>query len=203
MKQPDKFFTVLRDGILGPSLDAGEVSGCNALLIAFEGFALADVAYGLGTAYLETGGTMQPIKEWGGPKYFHKMYDIQGARPYKAKELGNLTPGDGVKYCGRGFPQVTGKRNYALAEHTFGLAFVANPDIMLQPEPAGKVMAHFMRKGLFTGKRLEDYLPRRGPATLDQFIPARRIINGTDRARDVATFAMQFQDALIAGGWEW
>lgn len=195
------FFDEVRTGILGPTLDAGEVSGCEAILDAFTGFPLADVSYALGTAFLETGATMQPIKEWGGPKYFHKMYDIQGDRPAKARELGNLSPGDGIKYCGRGFPQVTGRRNYALAEKVFGIPFVDDPDKMLEPGPAAKVMAHFMKNGLFTGRKLADYLPRSSAATLAQFTPARRIINGTDRASDVARFALSFQGALAKGGW--
>jgi len=195
------FFDRVRAGILGPTLDTGEVSGCEAIIAAFAGFPLADVAYALGTAFLETGGTMRPIKEWGGEKYLHRMYDIQGARPAKARELGNLTPGDGVKYCGRGYPMATGKRNYAVAEKVFGIPFVSDPDKMMVPVNAAKVMAHFMKGGLFTGKKLADYLPRTGPATLDQFKRARPIINGTDRAADVASFAMKFQSALQAAGW--
>lgn len=199
---PSAFFLNVRRGILGPTLSEGEVSGCNAILTAFEGFPLADAAYALGTAFLETGGTMQPIKENGGPKYFHRMYDIRGARPKKALELGNTTPGDGVKYCGRGYPQVTGRKNYARAEKIFGAPLVQNPDLMLEPDLAGKVMAHFMKLGLFTGRRLSDYLPRQGRASRAEFTLARPIINGRDREDDVADFALEFQDALVVGGWQ-
>lgn len=193
------FFASVRKGILGPKLDDGEVEGCKAIITAFAGAPLSHVAYALGTAYLETGGTMMPIKEYGGPKYLHKMYDIQGARPAKARELGNLTPGDGVKYCGMGYPQVTGKTNYAKAEKAFGIPFVANPGLMMVPENAAKVMALFMTKGMFTGRKLADTLPSHGPASLAQFKASRPIINGTDRAADVALFAMHFQDSLEAG----
>jgi hypothetical protein len=206
LKSPRLFFDSIRGtpakpGILGPTLDAEEVSGCEAILTAFEGFPLADAAYALGTAYLETAHTMQPVKEIGGPKYFFRMYDPKGNRPTVARALGNLFDGDGVKFAGRGFPQVTGRKNYALAEKVFGIPFTANPDLMMEPVNAGKVMAHFMKNGLFTGKKLADYLPRSGPATFEQFKPARRIINGMDRADDVAGYAMQFQPALVAGGW--
>lgn len=201
LARPSAFFAHLRDGILGPTLSPGEVSGCEAITHAFGQFPLADVAYALGTAFLETGGSMQPIKEWGGDKYFHKLYDIQGARPAKARELGNVNPGDGVKFCGRGYPQVTGRKNYALAEKLFGIPFTSNPDLMLQSDPAAKVMAHFMKHGLFTGKKLADYLPRIGPANKAEFTGARRIINGVDRASDVASFALSFQDALQEGEW--
>ncbi len=201
LARPSAFFAHLRDGILGPTLSPGEVAGCEAITDAFAQFPIADVAYALGTAFLETGGTMQPIKEWGGEKYFFKLYDINGARPAKARELGNIHPGDGVKFCGRGYPQCTGRKNYALAEKIFGIPFTSNPDLMLQSDHAAKVMAHFMKHGLFTGKRLADYLPRIGPANKAEFRPCRRVINALDRADDVAAFAMQFQAALVEGEW--
>ncbi len=202
------FFDHLRAGILGPTLDPQEVSGCEAILAAFAGFPLADVAYALGTAYLETAGTMQPVREayWlsdaQAEKYFMKMYDVTGARPKVAKALGNTKPGDGAKYPGMGYPQTTGLSNYQKAQDVFGIPFVDQPKLMMKSENAAKVMAHFMKSGLFTGKRLADYLPRSGPATFAQFKSARPIINGSDRAADVATFAMKFQPALQAGGWQ-
>ncbi len=194
------FYKAIRGKLFGASLDQSEVDGCEALLAVLDGLPLSYMAYGLATPYLETGGTMQPIKEWGGPAYFKRMYDIQGARPQKAKELGNIHPGDGVKYCGRGYPQVTGRNNYAKAEAIFGIPFVADPDLMLDAGNAGKVMRHFMERGLFTGKKFSDYLPEYGPATLDQFRAARRIINGQDRSLDIAKDALVFQDALVMGG---
>ncbi len=201
LKSPRLFFDSVKAGILGPTLSTGEVEGCNAILEAFEGFPIADVAYALGTAYHETASSMMPIKEYGGPSYFFRMYDINGARPHIARQLGNINPGDGAKYPGMGYPQCTGRKNYTLAAKVFGIPFVENPGLMMQPENAAKVMAHFMKNGLFTGKKLADYLPRSGPATLSQFTPARRVINGMDRASKVAGHAMAFQPALQVGGW--
>lgn len=204
---PRIFFDHIRSGILGPELDAGEVSGCNAILAAFAGFPIADAAYALGTAYLETAHSMQPVREanWLSPaaadRYFFRMYDINGARPNVAKRLGNIHPGDGVKYPGMGFPQVTGLGNYQKAQDVFAIPFVAQPRLMMIAENAAKVMAHFMKFGLFTGKKLADYLPRTGPATFEQFKPCRRVINGLDRAADVAGYAVQFQTGLQAAGW--
>lgn len=202
MPDPAAFFNSLRKAkILGPDLSTKEVEGCNSIMKAMDDYPISWVAYALGTAFLETGGTMQPIKEWGGDRYFYKMYDIGGARPGKARELGNTSPGDGVKYCGRGYPQVTGKLNYSRAEAIFHKPFVDNPDLMLEPEIAAQVMAHFMKYGLFTGKKFSDFLPPKGMATRDQFRRARPIINGQDRAVAVAQFAATFQLALVDGGW--
>jgi predicted chitinase len=36
------------------------------------------------------------------------MYDINGRRPAKALKLGNVNPGDGVRFHGRGYVQLTG-----------------------------------------------------------------------------------------------
>lgn len=94
-----------------------------------------------------------PIREYGNVAYFTKMYDIKGARPAKAKELGNLAPGDGAKYCGRGFVQTTGKNNYAELNPILRklmndpkIDLVANPDLLLQTRPASIAMADYVSK---------------------------------------------------------
>ena len=130
---------------------------------------------------------MQPIKEIGGTAYFTRMYDINGQRPAKARELGNLAPGDGVKYAGRGYVQLTGRTNYA----RYGLA--ERPDDAMKPEVAGAILRSGMANGTFTGKKLADYLP-------GDYVGARRIINGTDRAADIAGYAVGFETALKEAG---
>lgn len=200
LTNPAAFFNVVRGGkALGPVLTKGEVEGCEAILDACIGFPTSWAAYALATAVIEVNGTMQPIGEYGGTAYFRRQYDIQGDRPAKARELGNLTPGDGVKYHGRGYVQLTGRANYAKAEAELGLPLLADPDLALRQDVAAKIMRHGMADGWFTGKSLRDYL--RDPATADQFKAARRVINGQDRAEEIAAFAMHFQSALQAGGW--
>jgi len=197
-----KFYDYLRGtNILGPKISQGEFEGCKVLLMhgGAATFPLADMAYVLATAYHEVAGTMQPIKEYGGNAYFHRMYDIEGARPAKAKELGNLTPGDGIKYCGRGYPQVTGKSNYEKLTKALGIDLVNFPERLLEAEVAAQATVYGMMVGLFTGKKLADYLPREGPASRLQFKGARRIINGTDKDDQIAGHALVFQAALQAG----
>lgn len=212
LKDPAKFFGSLRAGLLGPTLSDSEVEGCNALLSAMSAAAwpIAFTAYGFATAYHETGGTMQPVKEWGGNAYFTRMYDIKGARPAKARELGNLTPGDGAKYCGRGYPQLTGRANYAKADallHRRGVlkpseSLISNPDLAMRVDVAAAIMIWGMTEGWFTHRDLDDDLPRIGFATRAQFVRSRDIINGTDKAEKIADEAVDFQNALHAGGWQ-
>src|ERR1043166_3168266 len=85
------------------------VEGClQDMGIASENVCIAALA----TIAVETAHQFRPIDEFGGPEYWHKMYDIEGERPHVARELGNLTLGDGVKFHGRGLVQTTGRKNY-------------------------------------------------------------------------------------------
>lgn len=199
---PASFFGALRAGkLLGPTLDQGEVDGCNAILAACSGLPLSWAAYAFATAFHETAFTMQPIKEYGGPRYFTKMYDIAGDRPTLAKANGNVHPGDGAKFFGRGYVQLTWRSNYRRAGQRLGIDLESNPDLALKPEYAAKIMREGMTGGWFTGKSFGHCLPGAGSAAKVDFIAARKIINGTDKAEKIAEYALHFQQALQAGGW--
>ena len=198
------FYDFLRDNdLLGPKISASEFKGCDAITraCAEAKWPLSWTAYSLATTYLETAHTMQPIDEYGGTAYFRRRYDIEGANPKKARELGNLTPGDGAKFHGRGYVQLTGRRNYTLASAKLGVDLVANPALALDPEIAAQVMVKGMREGRFTSRDIDDDLPADRPATKAQFERSRDIINGRDRQSDVADYALTFQKALQAGKW--
>lgn len=197
---PSAFFAAMREGLLGPTLSPEEVDGCNAVLNAMEGAPISWTAYALATAYHETASTMQPIREYGGSTYFTRMYDLTGARPKMALANGNICAGDGPKYCGRGYVQLTWKNNYSRAGKALGLNLVASPDLAMKPDVAAKIMRQGMEFGWFTGKGFSDYLPR-GSGDLASFVMARKIINGTDKSAQIADHAMKFQAALEAGGW--
>lgn len=156
-------------------------------LMAHLGYAvpMAHLSYALATAYHETARTMQPIEEYG-----------KGAgRPY-----GTPDPETGQTYYGRGFVQLTWRENYAKAA---ALCFntqleqgvvdlVGHPDMAMSPFVATQITLFGMSKGWFTGKRLSDY--DRADGTFD-YVNARRIINGTDRAEMIAGYARQFEEA--------
>lgn len=203
MKNLEAFYARVRQrDLLGPVLTPAEFEGCQAIIAgAFAaGWSAADLAYGLATAWHETAHTMQPIHEYGGPEYLRRNYDVQGRNTQRAIQMENTRPGDGVRYAGRGFVQLTWKRNYRIAGDKLGIDLVSEPDKAMQPIVAAGIMAWGMKEGWFTGRKLADYLPRRGPATVTAFTNARKIINGTDRAAHIAELAMDFQDAVMAGG---
>jgi putative chitinase len=72
----------------------------------------------------------------------------------------------------------------------------------MRPDVAAKIMVRGMEQGAFTHKKLSDYLPLSGRAGFDAYKNARRIINGTDKADEIAKLAQKFEAALIAGGWK-
>lgn len=206
LTKPAAFFDWLRGNkLLGPTLSSDEVKGLNALTAAFSAaqWPLAYASYGLGTAYLETAHSMLPIKEIGGVAYFMRQYDKTGNRPKVAAELGNTEVGDGALFAGRGYPQITGRRNYERADRELALGgeLLRNPDLAMRPDIAAQIMVRGMAGGWFTGRSLATYLPKAGAANHAQFKEARRIINGQDRAGDIAAYAMDFQTALTVGGW--
>lgn len=81
------------------------------------------------------------MNEYGTPERFARKYDIQ-YNPAKAKQLGNTKPGDGIKYRGRGYIQLTGKYNYEKAGEWISkfvnhpVDFVSNPDLVATPTAA-------------------------------------------------------------------
>lgn len=66
------------------------------------------------------------------------------------RTLGNTNPGDGYKYRGRGFIQITGKAVYAAASKAIfnDDRLVTNPDLLNDPEVAAKATAHYFTKRL-------------------------------------------------------
>lgn len=203
LHNPKAFFDALRTSKLLGMLDQGEVDGINNMLGEFgkANWPISYAAYGLATAFHETAGTMQPVKERGGDAYFFRMYDINGSRPQVARRLGNLQPGDGARFAGRGLPQTTGRTNYEKAAAYLGVDCVANPDLLLDPDTAAKWMVHAMEIGLFTGRKISDDLPRAGLATRQQFVLTRDVINGHDMEDKIANEAISFQSALQQGEW--
>lgn len=201
MRDTKAFFDACRAGVMGPRLDSDEVAGAEVILHAMSGAPLSWCAYALATAYHETAHTMQPVKEYGGPSYYTRLYDVRGNRPELARSMGNTAPGDGALYAGRGYVQLTWKVNYERAAKETGYPLVGNPDLAMRPDIAALIMRRGMEQGWFTGKALAHFLPKFGAGSRGQFVEARRIINGRDKASMIATYAEQFQDALVAGGW--
>jgi predicted chitinase/molybdopterin-binding protein len=81
--------------------------------------------------------------EYGGSLDFRK-YDPKFA-PKKAKALGNKKVGDGARYKGRGYIQLTGRYNYKRAGEALGLPLEAKPELAEKPEVAAKIAVWFWK----------------------------------------------------------
>lgn len=94
------------------------------------------------------------MSEVGTPKYFRR-YEKR-FNPQVAKRLGNTQAGDGERYKGRGFIQLTGRYNYMLAGKELGLPLLENPELVEQPKIAAQVAVWFWLKRV--RPRVDDFM---------------------------------------------
>lgn len=178
-----KFYNTVRIK-LGP-LNQSQINGFEAVLNATEGQPLAHRAYSLATAWHETARTMLPVRE---AYWLSEAWRKKNLRYYP--------------WYGRGYVQITWKANYEKADKELGLggALLRNLDLAMSPNIAAKIMRRGMDQGWFTKIKLSDCLPSSGTATREQYIKARKIINGKDKADLIEDYAQVFEKALIDGG---
>lgn len=231
IQHAEAFFAAIRGpGKLWATMTASQVSGVSAMLAAGAGvLPLSWMAYVLATGHLETGGAMVPNVEnlnysaealtakFGNrisaadaqrfgrtkahPADQHAIANIIYGGAWGAANLGNTQPGDGWNMRGRGWAMITGRRNYQKADDALGLggSLVANPDRLLELAICAGATIRGMVEGWFTGRSLREFLPVE--AGLAHYKNARRVINGQDRADDIAETAEIFEAALKVGGW--
>lgn len=186
--------------IFGGKLTQDQVNGINMILetLNSDEFKVTDkriAAYIFATSFWETGRAMQSVKEKTdktGEQYFFRMYDIKGDRPAVAKRLGNTVPGDGIKYAGRGHVQLTGRTNYTNMSKYLGVDLVNKPDLLLDSKVSVRVLVHGMLKGSFTGVSVSKYIT----SAKTDYVNARRVINGIDKADSISTIAKSFEKAI-------
>lgn len=135
-KNTDTIKNTFEKGIklLSPNKDKEEIVHRAALASGLKGDELAQ--FMAQTAH-ETG-NFSRLKEMGSIKRYARMYDPK-FNPRLAKILGNIHHGDGAKYHGRGYIQLTGRYNYNAAEKALGLPLVDNPDLAEEPNNAAKI----------------------------------------------------------------
>lgn len=85
-----------------------------------------------------------------GPTDAQKRYDPTHPNPIKG--LGNVTAGDGYRYRGRGFIQLTGRHNYRLYGRLLRLPMEDNPDLAASPEVAARVAVAYWMTRRYTSR---------------------------------------------------
>lgn len=220
------FYAYLRkrdSGIFGTSLSQRQVDGTEAILDAADGLPIEHVAYHLATPYLETGRKMAAnvesmnysvnglLKTFGRHRISQadaERLGRSGSRPAQQREiantvyggewgrknLGNTQTDDGWRFRGHGMVHLTGRRNFSVASTRLGVDMINNPHLALNNETAAECLVIGCEEGWFTGKKLSDYLP-------GDYVQARRVVNGLDRAAEIAGYARAFEAALRAGGY--
>jgi putative chitinase len=173
----------------------------------------AEVAYILATTEHETYGWFKtsekaPNAEEGSQEerdYFNVKY---------AGILGNgdFASGDGYRYRGQGFVQITGKENYQkftakvrsssgemvernLAEYTAEELEKGNSKAAQDFDMAAQTIVQGMKEGRFTNgvASLKDYF---SPGKEPDFLKARAIVNGNDKAQKIADRAKIYHAKL-------
>ncbi len=138
------------------------------------------IAYVLATADHETNHTFKPVTE---------AYWLNDPDAYLKKHHANYYP-----YYGRGYVQLTWKKNYEKYGTLLGRDLVGHPELALDAETALFVLVHGFKTGIFTGRKVSDYID----ANKTEFFNARRCINGTDKAREIAALAETYLAKLQA-----
>jgi len=164
-------------------------------------FSIKYIAYMLATARVES------YSFWTNPPIFfgpvtehrpandiwnaaHTHVVVEGCNSLYRNRLGNTAPEDGYTYRGRGLTQITGKTNYENFSPVVGQDLVSNPDAALTWPNAAKIMVTGMLRGMFSGRSLPDYLG----GNKHDYVGARYIINGTNKAKIIAEYAEKFEE---------
>lgn len=107
----------------------------------------------------ESGGLHYSVELWG-PTEAQRRYEGR-------RDLGNIQPGDGFKFRGRGLLQTTGRANYALLSGELGIDFITTPDQLGMPVEAALSAAYFWQSHKLNA-----------PANAGDFLKVVRTING-------------------------
>lgn len=206
----ETFYDDMRNEMLSGKLTLDQVKGTEVILDFWESPPIKitgkfktnwDIrniewlAYILATTYHESARTMQTGDEYGSDAYFTRMYEHR-------KDLGNDTKGDGAKFHGRGYVQITGRNNYrkmskAVREYYPDAPdFTVEPDAVKIPKYAVLIMFYGMIQGTFTGKALKNYIGDPDKGQNVDFFYARRIVNGLDKAKLIGGYAEKAIHAL-------
>jgi predicted chitinase len=157
-------------------LDENRTNSAKAITDAASsaGLSKPQIAYVLATAEHESD-SFKTLEEY-----------ADGSNYEKRQDLGNSEKGDGPRFKGRGYVQLTGRRNYTLYRDITGTELVKLPFIMMNWSAlAVFVLVHGMTNGIYTGQRLDTFVNERS----QNFIDARQVVNDHDRADKIAAQA--------------
>ncbi|UJQ43524.1 chitinase C [Acinetobacter phage vB_AbM_WUPSU] len=192
-------FDILRSGL--GRLTQNQVDEINFIVGEIDkdkSISYPQAAYILATTWHETAAKMLPIEEYGKGKGrpYGTWYKNSKDQLYTFKDGSRTTAylqeSYPHLYYGRGYVQLTWFDNYEKASKKLGHDFLSNPDDVMKKEYAIQILLTGMKEGWFTGKKLSDYIYQ----SKKDYVSARRIINGSDKAQKIAEIALIFERAL-------
>lgn len=185
IQRPAVFYGSIRETLFGGKITEYQFSLLSALVQRIETFpfhGVKQMAYVLATAHWETG-------------RFRYMEEIASGGAYeKRADLGNTQKGDGPLFKGRGYVMLTGRKNYEWAADNVDMSLIEFPENASRPHIAAEIIITGMVEGVFTGKKLDDYIT----GEKADYYGARAIVNGTDRAELIADLAERYEKALVS-----
>ncbi|WP_185269610.1 glycoside hydrolase family 19 protein [Chryseobacterium bernardetii] len=162
------------------SISIQEVKDIDLFLSFYERdieiYSVSQWAYVFATVYHETAASFHPVRE--APKA-SEDWRKRNFRYYP--------------YYGRGYVQITWKKNYDKYSKKLNVDLVNSPDKTMIPEVSWYILVDGFRTGIFTGKKISDYINNKEK----DYRNARRCINGTDRMDLIANYAKEFERILL------
>jgi len=139
----------------------------------------------LGTIRAETEGFL-PISEM--PSQYNTS---PGKAPFSAYEkradLGNMKDGDGPRFKGRGFVQLTGRDNYTRYGQLLGIDLALQPDLANAPEIAAMLLALYLA---------DQQAAMREAVTASNLKKARKLVNGGSHGLDRFSEVFSIAEAI-------
>lgn len=190
------FFAHVRNGPFPGRLTQQQVEGMTNILDAWETYGTDDprhLAYVMATSFRETGAKMVPVREG------FKTTDAAVRKVVAHRKYGKPAGKDGFVYYGRGQVQLTWLENYERMGDLLDIPLAENPDLAMDTHISARILIEGMTRGVsgrgdFTGKALSDYFND----MVDDPVGARRIVNGTDKAKLIAGYHDEFLEAVLA-----
>ncbi len=132
--------------------------------------------YALATIHAEHSGKFSTQQEI--PRNKDKPFHEYDGR----KDLGNTEPGDGARFCGRGYVQITGRWNYTHYAKLTGIPFDKDPGLAMETKNAAAIMASFMKENV---RQISSAIARRDVEDMRRVINPK--LNGLGRFREAYT----------------
>ncbi len=145
-----------------------------------ERLSVAQTAYVLATAHHESRMGLVMLDRASGWAYEGHMH------------LGNVQPGDGPRFRGRGYILLIGRTSYLRWARYLDQPLVDQPGLAAEPEVAAEILVLGMKYGRFTGRTLAEFLNE----SVTDYVGARKVVDSQAQAGRVANIARRFEATL-------